>query len=181
VEGDTPAHFFEALLKELRLESQIEVRNFGGNSQLGTFLKALALDAGFRQVTSLGIVRDAEDDPTAAQQSVQSAIQAARLPSGVGVQWAILPDGKSPGQIETLCMRSVRDDPVYECTVRFFESLKNKHIQVARGGRCCKHFARVFMAGKDCPELFVGQGAYKKVWPFCHPAFNELKDFLSGL
>ena len=84
VEGNTPAHFFEAMLRFLGIDKTIEVWNFGGNQQLPTFLKTLASTAEFKRiVTSLGIVRDAEENAIAAKDYVTSAMDKAGLHSRV--------------------------------------------------------------------------------------------------
>jgi hypothetical protein len=81
VEGDTPMHFFEAMLRHLKLENEIEIRNFRGVGDFKTYLVNLAdTDEFKRLVTSLGVVRDAETQPaTAARQSIEAALLAAGL------------------------------------------------------------------------------------------------------
>jgi hypothetical protein len=39
VEGDTPSHFFEALLRHLGLDSHILILNYRGTADLATYLK----------------------------------------------------------------------------------------------------------------------------------------------
>ncbi|HEY7428040.1 MAG TPA: DUF3226 domain-containing protein [Gemmataceae bacterium] len=117
VEGDTPMHFFEALLRYLHLDQQIEIRNFRGVGDFKTFLMDLAKSADFqRLVASVGVVRDAEDQPAAAaRQSVLNAFTAAgltpqRIPL-VQTSIFILPDNTNPGMIETLCIEAVKTEP----------------------------------------------------------------------
>src|SRR5437870_2226230 len=78
VEGDTPAHFFEALLRHLKLENAVEIRIFGGVGDFRSFVVDLAKSAEFKQVvTSVGAVRDAENQPAVqALQSVQDSFTA---------------------------------------------------------------------------------------------------------
>jgi len=47
VEGETPRHFFTALLKHLNIHEQIEIRSFGGVTELPGFLNALRRTPGF--------------------------------------------------------------------------------------------------------------------------------------
>lgn len=49
-----------------RLDYDLQLHNFGGDSELPGFLKALALMPGFDDIASLAIIRDAEADPQAA-------------------------------------------------------------------------------------------------------------------
>ena len=113
VEGDTPMHFFEALLKHLGLDATVEVRNFRGLGDFRSYLIRLAATTEFRHVVSLGVIRDAEDKPAVdARQSVTDAFTAAGLTGTptplVKTAAFILPDGVNPGMIETLCMEAVR-------------------------------------------------------------------------
>src|SRR5689334_7525213 len=93
VEGETPAHFFEAMAKHLGLDRQIEIRSYGGLEQLAVFLRAIAATAAFRLlVRSVGIIRDAEDDCERAVASVRDAISKANVPKEVKVIYYILPN-----------------------------------------------------------------------------------------
>lgn len=182
VEGDTPSHFFEALAKHLGVADQIEIWNYGSINNLGTYLRTLASTAEFRRkVRSLGIARDAEDNPVGARQSVDSAVKSSALSEAVSVKIAILPDDATPGMIETLCLRSVDLDPIYECANGFFVSLKEKGVVLPDTLKHCKRVARVYLAGKDYPEAPVGIAAHRKAWPFDHAAFDVLKAFIQDL
>ena len=173
---------FEALLRHLGVAEQIEIWNYGGITQLKNFLKTLASTSEFKTtVKSLGIARDAEENPVAAQQSVRSAVEASALPAGVSVNVAILPDNAAPGMIETLCLRSVDSEPVYECANGFFASLTEKGVLLPDTIKHCKRVVRVYLAGKDWPEAPVGIAAHKDVWHFSHSAFDALKAFLLSL
>ena len=84
VEGDTPMHFFEALLRHLGLNAAIEIRNFRGLPTSRTYLSRWLATPEFQSlVTSIGVVRDAEDKPAVdARQSVTDAFTAAGLTGG---------------------------------------------------------------------------------------------------
>lgn len=113
VEGRDAEEFFGPFLKHIQLAG-VQIQNFGGISELRTFLRLIVKSPGFASlpVTSVGIVRDAEDDPDAAFQSVCSALQGAGLAvprrpltiegSNPCVGVFLLPDGQYPGMIETL-------------------------------------------------------------------------------
>ena len=64
VEGKEEELFFGALIKHLGLQG-IQIMPIGGKEQLRRNLKALVLSPGFSEITSLGIVRDANADPPA--------------------------------------------------------------------------------------------------------------------
>lgn len=71
VEGNTPAHFFEALARSLGIGQRLEIRNYGGINQFARFLQLLASTTDFQaKVLRLGIARDAEGDPESAKRSL---------------------------------------------------------------------------------------------------------------
>jgi hypothetical protein len=48
VEGETPSHFFEAIARYLGIDKEIEIRSFGGNSNLADQLELLASTEAFK-------------------------------------------------------------------------------------------------------------------------------------
>ncbi len=148
---------------------------------LGQFLRTFAASSGFKdKVKSLGIARDAETDPAKAKQSVQTAIETAKI-KHLTPKITILPDDVSCGNIETLCLRSVEDEDVYACVKQFFECVRGKNVTLPEGPAIHKHYAQVYMATKECPQMFPGMAAYKHVWPLTSEVFRSLRDFLSSL
>ena len=121
VEGFDAARLLQALVGHLKL-GDIQVQNFGGNWELAAFLSALRALPNFEaQVTSVGIVRDADANPAAAFQSVRAALRKAGLealdrpgiPTETNPRTAvfILPDGETPGMLESLCLAAVEGEP----------------------------------------------------------------------
>ncbi len=116
--------------------SDIQIQDFGGIGDLRHFLRALTGTAAFQQntVTSLGIVRDAEDNAADAFRRVQRDLTAARLPvpsvpnqpagKNPRVSVFILPDNKEPGMLETLCLAAVADDPVMPCIETYLKCVQ---------------------------------------------------------
>jgi hypothetical protein len=189
VEGNTPMHFFEALLRHLGLQPQIEIRNFGSINNLRPVLLALATTDEFKRlVTSVGVVRDAENDAAAALQSVQDVFAAAGLTLAamphIRTAIFILPDNSSPGKIETLCMQSVRADPdhapVYSCAEEFFACVQQNGQLPAKFDEA-KAYAQVFLATREDVQLFPGLAAYRGYWPWDSAVFDPLKQFLRAL
>jgi len=92
VEGREEELFFEAFIRDLSLRDiQIMLMPIGGKERLRRNLKALKLSPGFARVTSLTVVRDADEDPKAAFQSVRDALQAAIRTEFVGDSGRFLP------------------------------------------------------------------------------------------
>jgi hypothetical protein len=105
-EGWEEVRFFGALLNHLNL-SDIQVEEYGGKNNLQRYLKTLPNRGGYRQLVSLGVTRDADDDATNAFRSVCGALGSVGLaaPDAPG-QFAggnprtgvfILPDGQTLG------------------------------------------------------------------------------------
>lgn len=88
VEGRTPEIFFREWIEALGLKSYVEVRDFRSIGDLTDFLKVFTSLKQFREgVTSLGIVRDAEQSSAAsAFDSVCSSLKEVGLscPDGIG-------------------------------------------------------------------------------------------------
>jgi hypothetical protein len=191
VEGNTPMHFFEALLQHLGLDSEIEIRNYGGIRDLATYLATLIAIPTFQQFAkSVGVVRDAEDKPAAgARQSVENALAAASLtpqrnPS-IQTSIFILPDNTNPGMIETLCMEAVKTEAalasVYRCVEDFFSCLSRSQIALPALPVLAKHHVQAYLAARPEAQLFPGLAAYRDYWPWANAAFQPLIGFLQAL
>ena len=182
VEGDTPAHFFEAFLKYLSIDKEIEIRNYKGISELGIYLRTISSTAEFRtKVKSLGITRDAEANPVGALNSVNAAIKAANLPKNVNVEVSILPDEHTEGMIETLFLQSVSETPVFKCVNEFFDCVEGKGISLPTGPIKAKHYVQVYLATLKEAQMMPGIAAYRGAWDFSEASFNKLGEFLTRL
>ncbi len=190
VEGDTPKHFFEALLRHLGNDKDVEIRSFRSITQLRPTLIDLVRTAEFQTlVTSVGVVRDAETDAVAARQSVGDALLAAgltltRVPP-IMTSVYILPDNGSPGMIETLCMLAVDAEPTLaaasSCTKEFFDCLARNGVTPTAEPILAKNRAQVYLATRADVQLFPGLAAYRGHWPWDNPVFGPLKQFLQAL
>lgn len=167
-----------------------QVHDFRGKDQLPSFLKALKAAPDFAKVKSLGIVRDADDDHDPFQ-SVCTALTNAGLPTpklpGVFVEENlrigvfILPDNKTAGMLETLCLRSVADDPVMPCIEEYFECIQEQLPSEELPKAMEKAKVQAFLASRDESELLLGQAAHRGHWPWEHPVFDQVKQFLREL
>jgi hypothetical protein len=190
VEGDTPTHFFEALLCHLGIDKHVEIRNFRSITQLRPSLIDLARTVQFQTlVRSVGVIRDAETDAVAARRSVDDALQAAgltptRVPP-IATSVFILPDNAAQGMIETLCMHAVDGEATLaatsSCTKEFFDCLWRAGVTLAPEPRLSKNRAQVYLATHIDVQLFPGQAAYRGHWPWNNPVFGPLKQFLQNL
>jgi hypothetical protein len=183
VEGETPKHFFEAFLKHLSKADSVEIRSYGGIKELPTFLRTLACGTAFRAlVRSLGIVRDAEDDPKAAIDSLQGSVKALKLDAKLTVAYYILPDKFTSGMIETLLVRAIEDQPEFPCTTRFFECLNAVGLMLPDGPIIAKNQVQAYLASKADVQMMPGIAATSRgMFPFSHFCFDQLREFLLAL
>lgn len=194
VEGQDDEEFFKALIRHTGLTKDIQIQNFGGVDQLRKTLQAIIITSGFRhflasEVVSLGIIRDADQsDPINAFRSVCSALRASGLtePSEleifegenprVGV--LILPDKNNPGMLETLCLKSIVNDPVMECIDEYFHCINKLDLEPKN---MAKAKVQAFLASRPEYVPHLGLAAQKGYWLWDNPVFDHIKKFLSNL
>lgn len=191
VEGRDEVNLFCALIRRcLGDKSDIQVIEAGGKDQFLGRLKAIKIEAQTRMTfQSLGVVRDADDNPKGAFQSVYDHLckagykppEAHRTFSiaspSVGV--FIVPDGIECGSIETLCRRAVEDSDAARCVEKYLKCLA-KHNAMESGSRD-KSFAHAYLAATSDPVARVGEGAHRDVWDFGSEAFQDLLCFVRDL
>lgn len=201
VEGHTPHLFFEVLTAHLQVED-LEIRNFRSNELFAGFIESFCSLAAYKEhVTSLGIIRDAESLPArdtprppgeaakAAFDSVCHSLRAAGQvePPGMGAFTAgppkigvfILPDCQRDGMLETLCLASVLTPGTTQCIDDFFKCMDREGRPNPPNQTKARTFA--FLASQDISDPLVGRAAQKGIWPWSHPAFEKLTQFLRAL
>jgi hypothetical protein len=188
VEGNDAFVFFLELLRYLDLAKIIEVRDFGGVNELPNFLETIVITPGFNQIASLGIVRDADLSAASAFQSVSNHLKKAGLdaPSkplqatenNPRISVFILPDCVSQGMLETLCLEAVSSDQVFSCIDEFLQCVENT---VGRPANMHKAKLHAFLASRTKPSLSFSQATSAGYWPWDHPVFDPVKDFLRAL
>ena len=187
VEGKAEQNFFEAFTQHLRLDDTPQIQEFGGVHGLRGFLQGFVNSPGFDSVTSIGIVRDAEESAEAARQSVESSVRNAGLPapgdaeagSTPAVHVLILPDGEEPGMLETLLCQTFASDPVNDCIDEYFDCVRL--LPGVEFRRPDKARAQAFLATRPSPGVSVGVAAKKDYWCLDHEAFAGVRSFLTAL
>ena len=171
--------------------------SLNGQQKMRKFFKGLGASPHFKAavpgyghpVRSLAIVLDAEGNAAGTFQRLRDALASAGLsapaapgkisvgPPRVGI--FLVPDNQSAGKIETLCLRSVEDDPAWSCLDVFFDCVRQ------RGGTLPtdvdKARAQAFLSTRPEPDLPVGLAALEGYWRFESPAFTPLIAFLREL
>lgn len=190
VEGADDRYFFNALLKYLNI-ADVQIQITDGVDNLRTFLRLLSVSPNFSIVTSIGIVRDADDAPANKFISVCDSLRSVSLsvPSqpiisagdSPKISILILPNATMPGTLETLCLQTVSNDPVISCIEQYFQCVEQQLQQLPKSKDMDKAKVKVFLASRQEPNLLLGQAAAKGYWNWNDPALNHVKQFLQEL
>lgn len=182
VEGYDELFFFSALIRRLRLQNIQIMPPYEGKTNLRDYLEGLKTTTGYAaNVISLGIERDANGDSSAAFQSAQSALRAAKfhVPSR-----PLVTEGRRPKvtvmivseMLDDLCLRTVGNDSAMVCVDRYFQCLRQNQIPPPRNMYKAK--VQAFLASRRRAGLRLGEAAHAGYWPFGSSALDEAKDFL---
>ena len=189
VEGKDEVNLLRALMR-CRLPdaaSEIQVHDAGGKDQFPANLKAIQIAAQTRPtLRSIGVIRDADDNPKGAFQSVCDNLRNAKFTPpdrhgyfSDGVPFVgvfIVPDGDNPGAIETLCRKSVKGSETSDCVEQYLSCLDAKGTLKSKS--CDKSFAHAYLAAERDPVARVGEGA--KAWDLNSQVFDNLVSFLAS-
>lgn len=191
VEGSEDERFFGALVTHLGLRN-LQVMGIGGKDSIRRRVRTLTVSPGFSMVVSMGIVRDADDNPGAAFESVCGALRDAGLsvPTQPGtiagespaVSVLILPGDNSCGMLEDLCLRAVAEDPAVPCVEQYIECLQKRQQDGCSFPRNqSKARVQMFLASRENPCRLLGEAAEAGCWPWDHVAFAQVKDFITQI
>lgn len=185
VEGREDELFFGAFVEHLNLEN-IQILPIGGKTKLRDNLGALVTSPNFSNVTSLCIIRDANDNPPGAFQSVHDALESANLPSpqrpfelsgqDPQVMVMILPEEERTGSLEDLCLGSVENDEIIYCVEQHFECLEEREITLPRN--IAKAKVQVFLGSKEESGKRLGEAAQAGYWPLDSNVFTQIRNSL---
>ena len=191
VEGRDEVNLFRGLIRGCFDDDPgIQVIDAGGKDKFGRNLRAIQTAAtATLGMQSIGVVRDADADAGAAFDSVCDGIRSANYEPPVNhgefsngmpaIGVFIVPDGTTPGAIETLCRQSCRSKVTAACVDEYLKCLEERHA--TRSKNPDKSFAHAYLAATGNPVARVGEGALQGVWDFASPAFAPLAQFLHRL
>lgn len=190
VEGKDDERFFSTLLRQVGL-TDVQCIGLGGRDEMGKTetWKAIVATPGFAAVEALAIVRDADDNPQGAFQSVTDTLRKVGLPSpsapfqiGQGtprVCVIILPDAGDKGDLEDLCLRSLANEPVMECVEQFWECVQRREKHPPR--KVSKAKLHAYLSSRSEPGRRLGEAAEAGDIPLSSQAFDRVKQTLQQL
>ncbi len=201
VEGPDDVRFFGAFLSYLD-KDHAQVSAVGNKHEFRRVLRSLNKARNFDRLRSLGMIRDADDNPQGALDSLRNAVAAANLPEprDVGVQaepeqitvyMEIVPGSGQPGCIETMLWEllsvSERDciDGYLECMsslcrVRHIDKSR-LYAYLAAGPDPNGHSDGNRVPRRAKEGLRLGEAAEKGVWDWESPVLRRIKEFLEVL
>ncbi|MBZ0302092.1 MAG: hypothetical protein K8J31_20245 [Anaerolineae bacterium] len=191
VEGKDEQLFFGALLKYINVPN-IQIVDIGGKERFGGQLAALKNTPGFNRVTTIGVIRDCDNNRQGAFDSVCNALRSANLPvpehpiiftadSPRTSVWIMPPEPMGTDHmLEDLCLVAVADDPATRCIEQFFDCLAAENI-IHQPNQMAKAHLHVFLASRKVPDLRLGEAAQRGYWPWDKLAFEPIKTFLYQL
>lgn len=193
VEGQDENQCFLALLKDkdVQLDNEIQILSIGGKTKIHTYLPALVITPGFKQVKAVGIIRDADTNFTTAFESVCSAVKKSGLPLPAAPQLfqseankprvgiMILPGTNRTGALEDLILDSLEHDRFLSCVETFASCIKKQKVKGPKV--LSKTKVRAYLAALPDSDVSLGIAAQKGRINWEHTAFDELKHFLKEL
>lgn len=176
----------------------IQVLNFGGVTELSSFLELIRGVPNYEALETIVIVRDAERDAIAAVSSIKTSLKKAKLPvpsksyefagSCPKVAYIIFPGfiegtkeskSLSNGTLEDLCLELVKEDEIFECVNQYIQCLKSKRQDVRRLHKAKLH---TYLAGKnDFVGLKIGEAARVGAWDWNHAKLEPFKQVILGM
>lgn len=187
VEGKDEINFFSALLQHLEIDD-IQLEGVGGKYQFRHKIPALIKIPGFSEITSLGIIRDADEDVENAFRSISDLVRRNNLtpPNNpnefsdanprVGI--FLMPDNANTGMLEDLCLHCIEDPQINPCIDNYISCIEEHGY---KPGNLSKAKSQVYLAAMSEIANSVGVGAQKGYWDFNSPSLSQLIDFLKGI
>ena len=195
VEGKEEAKFFDAFLKHLYI-NDIDVISIKGKTKqnLKFVLSSIKADNNWYQSIGrgIGISLDADSNPSGTEDSIKSILQNLNfnppdnaleisVEDGIKTIYMVVPCTEEKGMLETLCLKSVEEEPAYNCVVRLFSCLEEVIEENDLPKNILKAYTHAFLATRKIPDKRLGEAAKAGYWLFDHEAFNNVRTFIQKL
>ncbi|MCX5679792.1 MAG: hypothetical protein NTZ95_03955 [Candidatus Omnitrophica bacterium] len=191
VEGKNDRNVLLSLCKYLHIEELLHVFFLEGKIDLPGLNAILNLSDFHTKVKSFGVIRDADDDPSRAFQSVVTFFAKLNLPQPKrGGEFAsnakiktgifILPDNNGKGELETIVAKAleIEHSARMECVDSCLKCMQSKGVDISKADKARVH---TYIGASEKPELTIGEAAEACMWTWDGSIFNNLKKFLSTL
>lgn len=201
VEGPDDARFFNAFLAYLQ-KGSVQVSAVGGKDEFRKALGSVKNARNFDQLRRLAAIRDSDEYPQRALQSLQDAVRAAGLPEPVNVgaqadthpisvYIELVPGTGQAGSLETLLWELLPDSEK-ECIGKYLGCMS----QLCEVRNMDKSRLYAYLAAGSTPDccsdgngatrraqsgLRLGESAEKGVWDWEAPALCRIKGLLEAL
>lgn len=176
--------------------NDIQVMDFGGNSELFKYLTILKNMDGFEKIKSLLVVRDAESNAKTACTEIQAALRRNNFPvpeipccwegETLRVGFALFPTFDNTlrnGTLEDLCLSILSDasaDNTLEQIDKFLADLeKYREMPFSRIFKAKLH--TYFSVHNDYVSLKIGEAAKAGAFDWNNAALNPLKSFIQEI
>lgn len=195
VEGYSDLLFVSAFLRYLKRERGVYIHEFTGKDRmlnqdlLATFLNPKILS----EKKTIGLLIDADDDAAATAQAVRDRMQALtglqltegswhEQSDGPRVGFFVLPDGVSPGAIETLLWNGFADDERHRSMKGAVHDFQRKMAGLGwKSGETDKGRIAAFLSAAHPDDPRLGPGAREGVFDLESPGLARLRSFLEVL
>lgn len=188
VEGKDEVSFFDKFFEHLGI-TDCEVVDVIGKSQFKATITALLLRPGFTDnVTTFGLIRDADEDAESAFTSLHDLIQNQQLiPPNQDNEFAsgtpkvgifIMPGNLDTGMLEDLCLKIVENHPIMPCVDTLFDCVSNSNVEQPKN--ISKAKVQAFLSTLPNLPRSIGEGAKQGCWDFKSPVLSDLKLFLEN-
>jgi hypothetical protein len=174
-------------LQRLHGIAGLRIEVLQGRGDLITRVKQVAFDSTYRNVSTVGIVFDSEDDPLATRLELQYAVDyLSQLPKHSKTAHVLqLPAQDQPGSFEALCLQAIAtNDGVLKCCDQFLSCLEGTGHKLSTQARKDKVRLLTWYAASTGKHINrIGRDAYKgdSLFDYQHPAFQPLVLFLKSL
>ena len=194
VEGKDEEVFFTELFKKTDIQDT-QIISSGGKQQFKKIFPGIINTPDFDKLQSLAVIQDADKDPSAAFESICSVLSKNKMkpPNQQGVftddtpRIAVftIPDGKNTGKLESLCLSTVKSEPVMDCVDSFMDCVEQQSQSGAGKYKSPKdkHKARckAFLSAMEEDISSLGIATQKKYWDLDSEKLQPLKSFLKQL
>ena len=174
-----------------RDDQDLQIIDFGGITELSSFLLNLPNMENFDNVESLVIVRDAETDADAAAQSMRNAMTQADLPvpaksfefaqqGTLKTAFMLFPGpDDSDGRLEDLCLRTIEQAELMTCVNDYLACARDQGI---KHNRPHKNKLHTYLSGTtEYVGLPIGLASREGAWNYEHNAMKPFKNIIQEM